>query len=261
MRAKLSIVLPLVLVAAIADPAQAMVRHVAFFAPPVSLELFDQWYFGTHAQECIRFFGPWLRRYETYRSVAVPDEANRFNVYRGRYTELWYEDVEAFREAAPNSRPYTPSAWGSTSTREQPTVRLLVPAMPTEDFLGKEPTPQRRPFLRWLVAVRYPGGVSEQDGERWYLGVHTQEQKRMPGLLRFVSYKAVANSPMASPWVRISELWFQDYAAWRAAVLTTSIQYTPPSWARGNRPWIETASTFIGYEPDMDFLAFRSRTP
>ncbi len=105
--------------ALVAQPAQGMIRHVFIFEPPVSLDVFDVWYFRHHAPECVRFFGPWLRRYETYR------------------------------------------------------------AMPTDDFLGKkEPTPEERPFLRWVFVMRYPDGVALEDGEKWYLTVHTQEAKR-----------------------------------------------------------------------------------
>lgn len=50
------------------QPAQAMIRHVFIFEPPVNLDVFDVWYFRRHAPECVRFFRPWLRRYETYRA-------------------------------------------------------------------------------------------------------------------------------------------------------------------------------------------------
>ncbi len=39
--------------------------------------------------------------------------------------------------------------------------------MPTDDFLGKkEPTPEERPFLRWVFLIRYPDGVALNDGEK-----------------------------------------------------------------------------------------------
>ena len=60
------------LMAVAAAPSQAMIRHVFIFEPPVSLDVFDIWYFRHHAPECVRFFGPWLRRYETYRIKQVP---------------------------------------------------------------------------------------------------------------------------------------------------------------------------------------------
>ena len=156
------------LTALISQPALGMIRHVFIFEPPVSLEVFDVWYFRHHAPECVRFFGPWLR-YETFRSRQVPADADRYNVYRGRYTELWYDSVEAWKEAAPYTRPYTPAPWGGLSGTARPTATIIIPAMPTDDFLGrKEPTPEERPFLRWIFTMRYPDGVSIEEGEKWY---------------------------------------------------------------------------------------------
>jgi hypothetical protein len=250
------------LTAFLANEAQAMIRHVFIFEPPVSLDQFDVWYFRHHSQECIRYYGPWLRRYETYRSKAVPAEADRYNAYRGRYTELWYDSVEAWREASPYSRSYTQAPWGGLSNQQRPTATVIVPAMPTEDFLGKkEPTPEERPFVRWIFTMRYPDGVSLEEGEKWYLGVHTQEAKRMPGLLRYVSYKAVKDSPIQSPWVRVTELWFKDYEAFHKAAFESGIKYTPPPWAKENQRWLEVVSTFVGYDPEVDFLRDRPWVP
>lgn len=248
------------LVVSVVSQAQGMIRHIFVFEPAVSLEEFDIWYFRVHSQECVRYYGPWLRRYETYPSKPVPAEADRFNVYRGRYTELWYESTEQWREAAPYSRSYTPSPWSGLSSEQRPTATVIVPAMPTEEFLA-EPIPDERPFLRWVVLMRYPDGVSIEEGEKWYLEVHAEEAKKLPGLLRYASYRAVEDSPIRSPWVRVTELWFKDYDAWRKAVLETNMDYTPPPWARDGGRWTEAVTTFIPYEPDVDFLYARSRLP
>ena len=79
--------------------------------------------------------------------------------------------------------------------------------------------------------MRYPEGVSLEDGEKWYLSVHTQEARQMPGLLRYISYKAVKDSPIKTPWARMTELWFKDYEAFRKATFESGIKYTAPGWA------------------------------
>ena len=252
------------LAALVAQPAEAMIRHVFIFEPAVSLDVFDIWYFRHHAPECVRFFGPWLRRYETYRAKQVPAEVDRFNPYRGRYTELWYDSVEAWREAAPYTRPYTQAPWGGSNSglasAARPMATIIIPAMPTDDFLRKkEPTPEERPFLRWVFLMRYPDGVALEDGEKWYLNVHTQEAKQMPGLLRYISYKAIKDSPIKTPWVRMTELWFKDYDAFRKATFESGIKYTAPAWAKENQRWLEVVSSFIGYEPEVDFLREKPR--
>jgi hypothetical protein len=54
-------------------------------------------------------------------------------------------------------------------------------------------------------------------------------------------------------WVRVNEYWYKDLAAWRKAVIESPPEYTAPPWG-GEYPFVEMASTFIGYKPDIDFL-------
>lgn len=214
----------------------------------------ERWYFRFHSKEVVRFFGPWLYRYETYRAYAPPPEAKRFGALGGRMTELWYDNVESYREAKPNSRPYTRAPWTATIPPSGIVgARIIVPAMPTEDFLGKEPTPEEKTILRWYCVFKYPDGVSLEDGEKWYLEVHSREVKEQPGLLRYVSHHAVEQSPIDTPWQRLSELWYEDFDAWHKAVIHSPRSYTPPPWGKED-PFVDMVSSFIGYKPDVDFL-------
>ena len=58
---------------------------------------------------------------------------------------------------------------------------------------------------------------------------------------------------MPSPWVRVSELWYEDFDAWRKANIDSPPGYTSPPWA-DSEPFVELASTFVRYKPDVDFL-------
>jgi len=231
-----------------------MIKHVFVFEPANAIET-DRWYFRFHSKECMRFFGPWLRRYETYRAYDAPPEADRFNVYRGRMTELWHNSVEDFIEAKPNNRPYTfpARAAGAPVTQPKPTAITMVPAMPTEDFLGKEPTPEQVTILRWYQVLKYPDGVSVEDGEKWYLDVHSQEAKEQPGLLKYVSHRVMENPPIDTPYVRVTEMWYENFDAWRKAVIDSPPKYTTPPWG-GEYPFVDMVSTFLPYKPDVDFL-------
>lgn len=235
--------------------AHAMIKHVSMMDPPVPLAQFDPWYQGVHAMECMNLFGPWMRRYVSWRT-RVPDGARRgLNYYPGRYTEIWYDSVESFREADPFRRSYTAAPWpGGLSRSDHPTARLLIPAMPTEDFLDKSaPTVSSKPF-RWLFMLGYPEGVDAIKADEWYLKVHTQEAKKLPGLLRYVSYRAVPNSPLSSRFTRMSEMWFKDYDAYLQATKNRSFQYTKAPWVKGDEPWFVIASVFIDYDPDLVFV-------
>jgi hypothetical protein len=238
-----------------------MIKHVFVFEPSVNPIEADRYYFRFHGPEVVRFVGPWLRRYETYRAYDAPREAERFGVLRGRLTELWYASVDEWREANPYRRAYTaPSGgWEAFFGRDGAAV-TMVPAMPTDDFLGKEPAPEERPILRWYQVIRYPDGVAREAGDKWYAEVHANELARVPGLLKFTSHAALSPLPFPTPWVRVSELWFEDFAAWRKAVVESGARYTPPPWG-GEFPFVPMASTFVGCKPDVDFLRDRPLIP
>lgn len=232
-----------------------MIKHVFVgFLNGINEIEAERWYFRLHSKEVVRFFGPWLRRYESYRAYEPPPEARRFGAVGGRMTELWYASVEDFIEAKPNSRPYTFAPWFATAPPHAITAGVtMVPAMPTEDFLGKEPTPEERHILRWYCLIKYPDGVSLEEGERWYLNVHSQEVKHQTGLLRYVSHRTIADPPINTPWHRLVELWYEDFAAWRKAVIDSPPHYTPPPWGK-QEPFVDMVCNFLRYKPDVDFL-------
>jgi hypothetical protein len=137
--------------------------------------------------------------------------------------------------------------WGPTA------VGLAVRAIPTEPVLVN-PLPLRgKPYFRWLQAIKYPAGVSHEEAEAWYLEVHAPELKRLEGLLRFMSFAAVDPPSARSPWVRLSEMWFDDYASWREAVLASRPEFTPPPWG-GEFPFVDMVSVFVNDVPDVDVL-------
>jgi len=46
------------------------------------------WYFRYHCKEVVRFVGPWLRRYETFRAYPPPPEARLFGIETHRFCQL-----------------------------------------------------------------------------------------------------------------------------------------------------------------------------
>ena len=112
------------------------------------------------------------------------------------------------------------------------------------------------PSIRWLNAIRYPEGVSLEEGEQWYLNTHAPELAQQPGLKRFFSFKVI--EPRTGPFVRISELWYDNAHAWRRAVLESPPRYTAPAWANHKRypflqPGVDFISQFILEAPTDDF--------
>jgi hypothetical protein len=212
-----------------------------------------RWYLRFHSKEVVRFVEPWLRRYETYKTYPPPAEAKKFGATGGFMAELWYTSPEEFTEAGANGKPYT---WAPFFRNVPPggiTAGVtIVPARPTDDFLGKEPSPEEKHILRWIRMFKYPEGVSITDGEKWYLQTYAGEAKQQAGLMRFVSYR-VDKPPIQTPWHRVEELWYEDFDAWRKAVIESPPKYTPPPW-RKEEPFVDMVSNFVGYKPAYDFL-------
>ena len=238
--------------------------------------LADRYLLRFHGPEVVHVSGPWLRRYVTYRAYDPPPEAaERFGAKKGRYIEIWFSNIEEYA-SRPGMGSFSSPPWDTAAEmRETERAMAILPALPTEDFLGKEPKAEETTILRWCCAIRYPEGVSVEEGEKWYLETHSQEAKQQPGLLRYISYRAIedlgappgspppgappgGSMPARIPWVRVSELWYEDFAAWRKAVIESPPSYTPPPWG-GEYPFVHMDSNFIDLKPDIDFL--RGNTP
>jgi hypothetical protein len=235
-------------------PAAGLVRHVFILAPTTDVATYDRWYLNRHASEARLGLGPWLRRYETYRALPVAQPPARFQVGRYRLTELWYGSMEEWHEADGYRRRYSPAPRGPVPPAdESPSAEIIVPAAPTEVFVRGFPPQDRAPFFRWVMIIGYPDGVTLSEGDRWYTQVHAPEAAKLPGLLRFVSHRRVEDSPRAGRWIRLTEMWFQNEAAWRSAVVQQRPAFTRPAWG-GEYPFVEVVSFFASDQPDQDLL-------
>lgn len=124
-------------------------------------------------------------------------------------------------------------------------------------------------MIRWLFLLRYPDNVSVDEGERWYLGTHTQEAKELKNLVRYRSWKAVqlpedmrpgtaeANRPHL--WYRMTELAFKDLDAWKEGQDRRRLEMQEqgkPTWTTPPYGWpgFHSETIFIGDKPDYDFL-------
>lgn len=229
-----------------------MIKFAAIWEAANDNASLDRWYRETHSKEALLFVGPWLRRYWAYPAVDVPAEADRFNVVRYRLTEMWYDSLESRRESTSVFYPLSPPPMDRERFGHRTRIaNIYVTAVPTERYI--DGWPRARPsYLRWVFFVRYPKNVAVAEGERWFAQTHGPELAKLPGLRRFVCF-TTPEPAQAGQWARMCELWFDDYAAWRAALLTAPPKFTPPAWD-ADFPFGEIISTFTPPLPDMDFL-------
>lgn len=248
-----------------------MIKEVAIgvFSHAANQAETDRFYMRYHGPEITRLSGPWMTRYQLWLPYEPPEEAvELFDAVRGRYGELWYREEDHADLPAARGLTRPPFDYeGNPKKNKQTNVK--VPCNPTEVFYDSDPHPEKTSILRWVTIMRYPEGVSVEDGEKWFLEVHAKEALKQPGLLKFVSHRVLESSADAPPpdmdmpedvkmipqrsWVRLCEYWYEDFDAWRKAILESPPKYTSPSWG-GKYPFVEMTSTFIPYYNDVDFL-------
>jgi hypothetical protein len=251
-----------------------MVKEIAFgvMENGPSEAAIEKEYLVNHGPQITALSGEWLVKYRLWLPYEPPEEAlGNFGVVRGRYAELWYGSKEKYltrpgmeggkpeaMEPPPGSdgKRGSPVPW--EETRAERRVVAMVPAYPTEVFMDKASEWDNATAIRWVTAIRYPEDISVEDGEKWFLGVHAKEAAGQPGLIKFVSYRVFDELTNTAPgdtrtWIRINEYWYENFAAWRRAVIESPPSYTKPGWG-GSYPFVEMLSTFVPYVHYVDFL-------
>ncbi len=237
------------------------------------LPMMERWLYRDKAMETISQLGPLLYRYVTYRSLPPPEGALEYGYYNWRMIENWWHESPFWKGLDHGSAlgeywpPHyneavglPPGGEGKNSEWKSPApVCVFVPARPTEDFKGAGLNMADGSVVRWITVMRYPEGVSREEGDDWYINVHAKEVCQQPELKRFFSFHAVTPSSSVGPWVRVSELWYEHHDAWRKSVLISPPKYTKPQWAAYDkypflRPKIDFVSTFLLERPECDFL-------
>ena len=240
------------------------------------LPLMERWLLKDHCAETLSLLEPILDRYVSYRAVPTPPGAEAYACYNWRMTEHWWRESpfpskDQMNQGTSLSERWPPRyneilglpagaarthAWHGAAGGPNPPSFTFVARRPTEDFKGRGLTLDDGTILRWLNAIKYPAGVSVEEGDDWYINVHAPEVCAQKGLKRFFSSKAIA--PHVGPWARVSELWYEDANSWRQAVIEQPPHYTPPPWARHAaypflEPWVDFISMFILERPTNDF--------
>ena len=250
--------------ALIAAPATAQSDHLAIkhyilinLMPGQDLLILDRFYMTFHSQEIHRAVKAWQRNYISFRSYLPPDEAKaRYPLQYGRMTEIQFNSLQDFRDSRPNNiygaglGSYTPPPGGWQSGKLFKSVTATIPVNPQDMFVNKNTPPKEIPYLRWIQFFKYPKGVSLADGDKWYRNVHAKEVAMLPGLKRFAMYQTVVES---QEYPRVAEMWFDDYASWKAAFLPAP-KLTAPAWG-GTYPFVDMISMFVGENPDVDFIS------
>jgi hypothetical protein len=245
-----------------------MLKSIVMHDIPISaIAAMERWYFKDHSPEITRRFGPWEARHESFLPVDAPADARAYGFYNWRVTEGWWREIPK------------PGPQGNLSFTLPPVfpkvATCFVPWQPTEDFMGQEVSPNEKNVLRWFILMKYPEGVSREEGDEWFLNVHAKEVMQQPGLWRFFSHRTVKEhialpgtwAPGKTPpqdsvihsWDRVCELWYESFDDWRRSVIDSPPVYTKPSWSKCHsypflEPYVDFASSFLLERPTDEFL-------
>ena len=240
---------------------------------PNELPAFERFYLRYHAPEVISHDGPFIVRFIAWRPLPVIPEALAYGYYNERVTEIWFRSVEelkrppgvVFRAQPGTMKSFTfqapwankPVDWEKWQT---PRVALHVTTPAPDNFLGGKYTTDEKTYIRWYTVTKYPRGVSLAEGEDWFLNVHAKEVLQQPGLMKYYSSRTI-EIPGRGPekWVRLTELWYEDFHSWKKSVIDSPPKYTKPAWAKYDKypflePYVDFTSTFLMERPDHDYL-------
>jgi hypothetical protein len=250
-----------------------MVRYIFIWEPVTDArgQVIDQWYRQYHGPEWLRYWGPYMTRYDTFKSYQPPPEAlTRFAAYNHRVTDQWFISEAHWQEAMQGIGGQTLPPryeWAGPNPDGPQIAVTVIPGRPTEDFVGKTLVHGTKNVVRWFYVFRYPDGITPDEGDKWFLNTHAPEVMKQPGLLRYFSYRTVDSYKPDRPndkgrqrqWHRLVEQWYEDLGSWKKNVLESGIKYTPPPWAQTPelpffKPYSNFISTFIGEVPDIDFI-------
>ena len=239
----------------------------------------DRWLFKDHANDTVSINGPILSGYSTYRALPIPEGGQLYGAYNWRMTEhFWREDpfppgnelnqgtafkevwVEGYNEMIGN--PANSEKRADWSDQENINAHaaafVFVNRRIDDDFKGAGVTSNDGPFFRFVVAMKYPDGVSEKEGDEWFYRSFIPTITKQNDLLRCFSYKAIA--PHVGPFTRIVEFWYRDSKAWEKKWVDSMPDVPAPVWAKGGQkapyltPYKDMVSIFLEESPERDFL-------
>lgn len=240
----------------------------------------DRWLFKEHAIDTVSINGSILSGYSTYRALPIPRGGEKYGVYNWRmtehhwladpfsvgsqleqgtgYSEIWPENVNEIIGNPENSEKR--ADWSAQDNpNAHPPAFVFTNRKIDDNFKGMgEITVNDGPFFRFVIAMRYPDGVSEEKGEKWFYDSFIPAMKAQKDLLRGFSYKAI--DPKITPFTRIVELWYRDSNAWIRNWVDGSSKINEPSWAKDNQnfiyltPYKEIVCIFLEESPERDFL-------
>lgn len=243
--------------------------------------LLKHWLYRHHIPDSISQFGPYVTKYAFYPALPTPPEGDRFGTCRMQLTEHYWlvnmftkefknkalteyfpkdvlkwqgniPDVEEINEtieevAANIEGNEARSAGGNNGC--PPFVFAFVPISWEDDFKGSDRTVEDGPNYRWQFVMKYPEGVSLEEGDKWFYEEFIPKFKGMDEVIRILSSKII-QEVNGCQFQRVVEMWFNCPSDWYKATIEKSKDIKKPDWAQIDifpylKPRFEISSLFL----------------
>ncbi len=231
-----------------------LMRSFIFVSVKSDADLPDayRWLYKEHVADSISQFAPYVTRYATYRALPVPKNGDDFGTYNWIMTEHYWliNPFNTSKTAAPNGIAFgeaydkhyleitnqptdqglRPDQWVGSKDGYHPTVFAFAPVFWEDDFKGSDRTVDDGANYRWLIIFKYPKGVSQAEGDKWFKTEFAPAVAALPEVNREISSR-VLPTPHTSPFQRVAEIWFNSRREWETAMAKLEKTVKKPSWA------------------------------
>ena len=256
------------------------------------------WLYYHHVPESMAQFGPYVSKYAFYPALPTPPEGDRFGAHRMQLTEHYWlvNPMESSfkNKALSEFFPIDVLKWqgnipddeivqileGEETTKLggddarttggnngcPPFIFAFVPICWEEDFKGAKRTIEDGPNYRWQFVMKYPDGVSMEEGDKWFYEEVVPKFQAMPDVLRMLSSKIIQEINEC-PYQRVVEMWFNCPSAWHRSVVENAKEIKKPSWAKYDQfpylqPKFEISSLFLTDTAESDnYTQYRGYIP
>ena len=244
------------------------------------LPAMDRWLFKEHAIDTVSVNGSILSGYATYRALPIPRGGEMYGAYNWRmtehhwltdpfsmdnelshgtgYTEIWPKNYNRMIGNPENSEKRADWSPQANPNAHSPAFVFTNRRIDDEIKGGGNTTVNDGSFFRFVIAMKYPDGVSQEEGEKWFYESFIPAMKKQKDLLRGFSYKGI--EPHVTPFTRIVELWYRDSNSWIRNWVDGKPDIKAPSWSTKGQnamyltPYKDMVCIFLEESPERDFL-------
>ncbi len=227
----------------------------------------ENWLYRYHVPDSISQFGPYVSKYAFYPALPTPPGGERFGTVRMQMTEHYWlanpNDVAFAGDHHKVLTEYFPTdvlVWqnnipdmghshgidkseevnlegddaratkGDEAAGTVPFIFAFIPVWWEEDFKGEGRTVEDGPNYRWQFVVKYPEGVSREEGDKWLKEEFLPSIYAHEGCTRCVTSN-IKKEVNNCDFDRIVEMWFECQSAWVDAVKAAAEKCAKPAWA------------------------------